>query len=106
NGCTSTVSAGSYCYENVNFQPSGPGTATGALTINASDAGSPHVVQLTGTGAAATRTLALSGTTIQFPDQPVGYASNVQTLVVYNTGNSPVTFTAPGVSGDYSISYN
>ena len=106
NACTSTVSPGSYCYVNVNFQPSASGTVTGALTVNASDPGSPHVVQLTGTGVASAKTLALSATALQYSDQTVGYASSAQTLTVYNTGNSPVTFTAPVITGDFAITYN
>lgn len=106
NACTSTVAAASYCYVNVNFQPSAAGAATGSLTINASDAGSPHVVQLSANGVSPTKTLALSMSAVQFSDQTVGYSSNSQTLTVYNTGNSPVTFTTPTISGDYAITYN
>lgn len=106
NACTGTVNPGSYCYENVNFQPSVSGAATGSLTINASDPASPHVVQLSGTGADPTQTLAFSATQLQFPDQTVGYASSYQTVTVYNTGNSPVNFTSVGITGDYSIPYN
>ena len=106
NGCGGTVGAGSYCYVNVNFQPSAAGAVTGSLTINASDSGSPHVVQLSANGVTPTKALALSATTIQFSDQTVGYASNSQTLTIYNTGNSPLTFTAPSVAGDFSVTYN
>ena len=106
NGCTFAVSPGSSCQVYLNFQPTAAGTVTGSLTINASDPGTPHVVQLSANGVNPTKTLALSFPSIQFADQPVGYATNSQTLTVYNTGNSPVTFAAPSLSGDFAITYN
>ena len=45
-----TVPAGSFQPANVLFTPQGPGKRTVQLTVNDNAAGSPHVVQFTGTG--------------------------------------------------------
>jgi len=52
NTCTS-VAAGHMCTVGVTFTPTATGTRTGTLTINDTGAGSPELVSLTGTGAAA-----------------------------------------------------
>jgi len=51
NACGSSVAAGTQCVIVVNFTPAAAGARNATLTITASDAGSPHVVALTGAGA-------------------------------------------------------
>lgn len=51
NGCGSSVSPGTQCVIGMVFTPAAAGARTATLTITASDAGSPHVVALTGVGA-------------------------------------------------------
>jgi FG-GAP-like repeat/Abnormal spindle-like microcephaly-assoc'd, ASPM-SPD-2-Hydin/FG-GAP repeat len=51
NGCGSSVGPGTQCVIGVNFTPAVAGARNATLTITANDAGSPHVVPLTGTGA-------------------------------------------------------
>jgi hypothetical protein len=48
--CGSSLAAGSSCKISVKFTPTATGTRTGAVTIDDSAAGSPHIVSLTGTG--------------------------------------------------------
>ena len=105
NGCPSSLGPTGYCYIYVNFQPTAAGAASGTLTINSSDPAAPHVVSLTGNGVTPSKTLSFSATSIQFNDQTVGYTASSQTLVAYNTGNSPVTFGTPSITGDFAISY-
>jgi hypothetical protein len=52
NGCGVSVDVGKSCVINVSFSPTATGNSTGALTITDSATGSPHAVQLTGTGVA------------------------------------------------------
>lgn len=51
NGCGSSVGPGAQCVIGVGFTPAAVGARSATLTITANDAGSPHVVTLTGTGA-------------------------------------------------------
>jgi hypothetical protein len=48
--CGSSLAAGASCKISVKFAPTATGTRTGAVTIDDSAAGSPHIVSLTGTG--------------------------------------------------------
>jgi hypothetical protein len=51
NGCGSSVGPGAQCVIGAGFTPAAVGARSATLTITANDAGSPHVVALTGTGA-------------------------------------------------------
>ncbi|HEY6766988.1 MAG TPA: FG-GAP-like repeat-containing protein [Candidatus Sulfotelmatobacter sp.] len=51
NGCGSSVGPGTQCVIGVNFTPASAGARNATLTITANDAGSPHLVTLTGAGA-------------------------------------------------------
>ncbi len=50
NNCGTSLAAGASCTTNVTFTPSAGGARAGTLTYTDSAAGSPHVVNLTGTG--------------------------------------------------------
>jgi hypothetical protein len=50
--CAATLAPGSQCMITASFQPLVTGTRTGALSIIDNAAGTPHVINLTGTGAA------------------------------------------------------
>jgi hypothetical protein len=56
NACGTSLSAGASCGVAVTFAPTATGTRTATLTITDNAAGSPHTVQLTGTGQAAPST--------------------------------------------------
>lgn len=60
NDCGATLAAGVSCTVNVTFKPTASGTRTGAITITDSAAGSPHTVNLTGTGSNAAVDFTLS----------------------------------------------
>ena len=50
NACGSSLAPGASCAIRVTFTPTATGTRTGTLTVTDDAAGSPHVVQLSGTG--------------------------------------------------------
>lgn len=52
NNCATVTASGGSCSIGVTFSPTQAGARTGALTITDSSPGSPHTVQLTGTGGA------------------------------------------------------
>ena len=94
----------SYCLAYVEFAPTAVGALTGTLTINDSTPASPHTVSLTGTGQAATKTLEFyPGTSIPFPDQPVGYTSTYQIIYVYNAGTAAATIDRVVTTGGFQV---
>jgi hypothetical protein len=89
--CTATLGANSTCTIAIRFTaPSTAGTTTSTATItgNATVTGSP--VALTGVSQAATSTATVSPSPLAFGNWATGTTSNVRTLTVTNTGNSPL----------------
>jgi hypothetical protein len=108
---TSDDGGGSYasCQVSVDFVPLKTGLLTGTLVFYDSAPGSPHVVNLSGTGITATGTLVLSDTSFNFPAMAVGtsgasVAEGVQDVYLYNPGDSPVQITSISITGDYQES--
>ena len=50
NTCGTTIAAGGLCTMNVSFSPTAAGARTGAITVASDGSGSPHSVNLAGTG--------------------------------------------------------
>ncbi len=99
----------SYCYANVAFAPTTTGFATGTLVFVDSAAGSPQTVNLQGNGIAATGTLQLLQTQLDFATEPVGVSTPTQLVELYNPGNAPITVTgySAGGSTDFAVTnYN
>ncbi len=96
---------GGYCYVYVSFTPTAAGPQAGTITFTDSAPGSPHVVNLTGNGIAATGTITLSPNGANYNTQPQGTTSAVQYIYLVNPGNTPVTVNSWSFSGpDYSAS--
>ena len=91
NTCGSALVGGASCVITVTFTPSAAGSRTGKITITQSGNNSPTVVNLTGTGVAASF-VTLTPSTLTFADQNVGTASPSQTVTVGNIGNQNLTF--------------
>lgn len=89
--CGTGLAGGASCVITVTFTPSAPGTRTGKITITQSGNNSPTVVNITGTGVAASF-ITLTPSTLTFPDQNVETASPSQTVTVGNIGNQNLTF--------------
>ena len=104
NNCGTSVSAGGSCTINVTFAPSATGARTGTLTITDNAAGSPHAVNLTGTGTAAAISLAPSS--LSFTGETVGTSSAAQTVTLTNTGSAPLNVPSITPSGDFSQANN
>jgi hypothetical protein len=84
NNCGTSVAAGANCTINVTFTPSQGGVRTAALWITDNAAGSPQVVNITGTGAGPV--ISFSPAALTFGPQAVGTASSPQTVTLSNTG--------------------
>ncbi|MBS1854762.1 MAG: choice-of-anchor D domain-containing protein [Acidobacteria bacterium] len=85
---TSSVPSGGNCIVAVTFTPTARGSRAGTLTIVSNAAGSPSVVNLTGTAVGAV--LNLSSTAITFPNQLTGTDSPPQQLALTNNGDYPL----------------
>jgi len=97
-----TLAASASCTINVTFSPSAAGTRMGTLTITDNAPGSPHLVNLSGTGVGPG--VSLSATTLHFADQPLGTTSAPDTVTLTNGGNAPLTISGITASGAYAES--
>ena len=74
-------------------------SATGSILIQDDAAGSPHLINLTGTGSGPLATLTPANLT--FPGQQVGSSSAAQTATLTNSGNAALSISNLPVTGDY-----
>jgi hypothetical protein len=90
------------CTITVRFTPSAVADRTATLTVN--EGGIPHTVALTGAG-----TLAAIGTNpagLSFGSQRVGLSTVPQSIVVTNTGGSPLNIAGVSFTGTGAADYN
>ena len=107
--CTAagTVSAGSYCYEYIDFTPQSAGARTAVLRFNDTGTGGPHYATLSGNGVTVVNAVVADRTNCNFPDTPVGASSNSEYIYITNDGNLPVTLGAIASSStEFQISTN
>jgi hypothetical protein len=102
NTCGSSVAVGAKCTISVSFTPTATGVQTGTITITDTAAGSPHIVNLTGTGAATAPAVSLSPTTLTFASQTLNTTSAAQTITLNNTGNGALGITSIAASAQYA----
>jgi hypothetical protein len=98
--CGTSVPADSSCVFSVTFTPTGVGSRSGSILIHDNASGSPHVVNLSGSGLGAMATL--SPASLAFSSQPVGTSSSAQAVTITNTGNVTLTIGSIGISGDFA----
>jgi hypothetical protein len=96
-----TVSPGTQCTIDVTFTPTAIGAQTGSLVITDSAAGSPHTIQLSGSGTSGA--VSLSASSLNFGSLELG-ASGTQTVTLTNPAPSPLDISSIQAGGDYSES--
>ncbi len=96
----STLAARLSCTFNVTFTPTVAGSVPGEITITDTAAGSPHRVNLAGTGL---RPLSLSPTSLTFASQTVGTTSAPKTVTLTNNLSTTLNVTGIAASGDYVV---
>ena len=103
NNCVSPMnpSLGQACRVDVTFTPTAAGTRTGAITITDSAAGSPHIISLTGEGAASS-SLSFAPASLSFGNVTLGASSAGKVVTVTNNGTSPVNIISIVAAGDYN----
>jgi Abnormal spindle-like microcephaly-assoc'd, ASPM-SPD-2-Hydin/Protein of unknown function (DUF1573)/Transmembrane protein 131-like N-terminal len=93
-----TISAGQSMALQTTFAPKAAGTATGAITVTSNATNPTSTVALSGSAVAASYTMALSPSSLNFGNVAAG-SSTTQNVQVSNTGNSSVTVTQAAASG-------
>ncbi len=104
NDCAGTVPAAGTCKFVVTFTPTAVGSRSGSISIADSALGSPHVINLGGTGVGPLVTV--SPLSLQFGSTAVGAASAQQTLTLTNSGNAQLGINGISASGDFSQTNN
>jgi len=104
--CGTTVAGGGSCAITVTFTPTVHGARTGTITITDDAQNGPtNVINLSGTGTDAP-VLDFSPAALNFGDQNVGTTSAVQTVILSNIGDQPLTLSGVSASGDFSETNN
>ena len=98
--CGTSVPAAASCTLSVTFTPTAVGIRSGSILILDDAAGSPHVINLSGSGSGAVA--ALSPLSLTFSSQPLGTSSTPQTLTLTNTGNATLNVGSIQAAGDFS----
>ncbi len=103
NDCAGTVAPGAGCTLRITFTPAELGPRRGTITIANNAHGSPHVIDLAGTGVAPRVTL--SSTSLTFADQDLGTTSVPHTVTLSNTGAAVLTITSIAASRDFAVTH-
>ncbi|HLW99911.1 MAG TPA: choice-of-anchor D domain-containing protein [Candidatus Acidoferrales bacterium] len=102
NTCGSSVAANNgNCTISVTFAPTATGVRTAAVTVIDDAAGSPHSINLSGTGAGIPA-VTFSSAGLTFASQTLNTASAAQTVTLSNTGSGALNITSIGVTGTNS----
>jgi hypothetical protein len=99
-----TVTPGAKCTIDVTFSPTALGFNAGAVTITDNALGSPHTIQLTGTGSLSAANVSPTG--LRFSDQLVGTTSTTQPVTVTNTGSVAMSIRSLTISSGWTESNN
>jgi hypothetical protein len=102
--CGTSVAAASSCTLSVTFAPTAVGIRSGSILIQDDAAGSPHVINLSGSGAGAVAVL--SPASLTFSTQPLGTSSAALTVTLTNTGNATLNVGNVQITGDFTQTNN
>lgn len=103
--CTGkSLGPGGSCFLSVYFAPTALGARTGTLTVTDSDASSPQVVNLTGTGSQGKLSVYYPGLT--FPQRAFGTVSPPKPVTLTNVGSTPLTISSVQVIGGFAQTNN
>jgi len=92
-----TLAAGATTQLHLALTPTINGALNGTLTVEVAAPNVPRVINISGTGVAATRAITATPTSLNFGSETVG-KSQLLTVSLKNTGNSPVMVSGISVS--------
>ena len=104
NTCGATVPAAGTCTFSVSFTPTLPGPRFGSIMIEDDGAGSPHFINLVGSGATAVADLTPASLT--FPSLQINQTSSSQSATLTNNGNATLVINSIQATGDYAQTDN
>jgi conserved repeat domain len=96
--CVTTIPAGNNCTVTVTFAPTATGAQNATISITSNAPGSPHTVNVSGTGVQAG--ISLNPTSLAFGDVPVSGSSNL-TFDITNDGDAPLVIS--GISSSAAV---
>jgi hypothetical protein len=102
--CGATLLRAASCSISVSFVPKVSGVTTGAITIASDASGSPHRVELSGTGVAVPL-VSLNRQAIAFGTQNLSSTSAAQTVTLLNTGSASLNINGIAANGDYAATH-
>jgi hypothetical protein len=100
NNCPGILAPATTCSLSLTFAPTAGGVRNGEVTITDDSPGSPHIIQLTGSGAVPGVTL--SPTSLTFATQSVGTTSTPQIVTLTNSGGATLSISRVSISGDFA----
>ena len=103
--CGGSLMVGASCTVGVAFSTSAAGNLSATLEIIDNSAQSPRSVALTGVGLPPP-TVALSSTSLSFPDQVVGSTSPAQTVTLATSGSGTLAISSISASSNFNASNN
>ena len=101
NACGGSIAPGLTCAIGATFTPTNTGTRTAAVSIAHNAAGSPHTINLTGSG--KNDNLTMSPTALDFGVVVVGTADSARQVTINNTRSQAVTLRSISTSGDFAV---
>jgi Abnormal spindle-like microcephaly-assoc'd, ASPM-SPD-2-Hydin/Beta-propeller repeat len=105
NSNCAVVAIGATCSIAVTFTPSITGTETATMSVMDSDASSPQIIQLTGTGTAPASPVFLSPATVNFGNQGINTTSTAQTVTLKNASTATVKNIVVSLTGAGAASF-
>ena len=104
NDCGSELRVNAACVITVVFTPTVRGPRTGRIVVSDDAPGTPHILNLAGTGTGPGITL--SSAAIQFGNQLIGTSSSARILTVRSSGDAPLVVTGVETSPEFSATDN
>ncbi len=104
NTCGTSVAAAGTCTFSIAFSPTQAGPLNQSILIQDNAAGSPHAINLAGTGMGPTAQL--SPTSLVFAALPLGTISPAQAVTFTNSGNTTLTLTNVQISSGFTQTNN
>jgi Beta-propeller repeat len=102
NNCSDAVAPATSCELQVIFTPTAGGQRSGTISVIDTAPGSPHLINLIGTGLVPT--VQLTPTSLTFPAQAVNTISTGQTINLNNTGGATLAISNINATGDFTES--
>jgi hypothetical protein len=98
--CGTSVPAAASCTFSMTFTPTAVGFRSGSILIQDDAAGSPHVINLSGSGSGSV--VFLNPASLAFSPQSLGISSPPQTVTLINTGNATLNVGNIQIVGDFA----